>query len=124
MSGFERVLGYFRAGGRKIRSNKPCEPAKVSGGFFQSERNHGHLQASADRRSDLSRGHSLFSDGVIPGARRIFLQRQPIETGDIKAVSRSPAVEPIADIRGNALLASELDRPGDKALLLCVMHLR
>ena len=75
-----------------------------------------HLQAPADDLGDLSKRHALFGDRVITGSRRTLLKRQPVETGGIEPVHRGPAVEPVADIRRDALLAGQSDQVGDEAL--------
>ena len=69
-----------------------------------------HLQAAADCVSDVSKRHALFGDRVIPGSRSSLLKRQPVEVGSIEQVHRGPAVEPVADIRRDTLLASYCDQ--------------
>ena len=53
-----------------------------------------------------------------------LLQRQPVQPGSIEAVSRGPAVEPVADVRRNTLFARDLDRIGNETLLHGVVDLR
>ena len=69
----------------------------------------------------LSKGHALFGDRVIPRPGRPLLKRQSVERSIIEQVNRGRAVEPVADISRNTLLASERDQKGDEALLVCVM---
>jgi hypothetical protein len=68
------------------------------------------MQASTDSLSDVSDGHSLFRHRVIPVSRSAFLKGQPIQPGDVKAVSRRPAVASIADVCRNTLFARDTDR--------------
>ena len=68
-----------------------------------------HVQAPADYVSDLSQRHALFGDRVIPRSRGALLKREPVEGGSIEPVHRGPAVEPVAHIRRNTLLASHTD---------------
>ena len=86
--------------------------------------NHRHLQTPADCLGDLSDRHALFGDRVIPGSRGTFLKNEPVETGGIEQVHRGPAIESFADIRRNALLASDRDRVGDEPMLESVVNLR
>jgi hypothetical protein len=81
----------------------------MSSGLFRCKRDDGHVQAAADHLGNLSGGYALFGDRVIPGARIRFLQREPVQVGSIKAMSGRPAVEPIADVSHDSLLAGDLD---------------
>ncbi len=93
------------------------------GGLLRCDGDHRHVQASTDDLRNRSDWYALLGNRVIPGASFCFLQREPIQTGGIEAVSRRPAVEPIADVCRNALFAGDLDRIGNKALLHRVMDL-
>src|ERR1700693_263317 len=88
------------------------------------EADQGHLQAPADNLSDLPHRYSFFSDRVVPAARFAFLQRKPVETGNIENMRRRPAVESLANVRRGALFTGNLDRVGDEALLRGVVDLR
>jgi len=83
-----------------------------------------YLQAPADGFCDLSNRHTLFVDRVIPRPGSSLLKRQPIEGRGIEPVHRRPAIEPVANISRDALLANKSDHTGDDALLVPVMHLR
>ena len=102
-----QLFSRLCAGGGDIPCSERCKPAKMSGGLFRRERDHRHLQSSTDDLSDVPDGHSLFRDRMIPGTRVALLQRQPVQVGGIEAVSRRPAVEPVADVRRNALFARD-----------------
>ena len=49
------------------------------------------------------------------------LQRKPIDAGGVEPVHGRPAVKPIADIGGHALLARELDEPRNEAVFASAM---
>ena len=82
------------------------------------------LQPAADCFSDLSEWDALFRDGVIPGSRGSLLERKPVEAGSIEHVHCGPAVEPVTNVRGDALFPSYCDQVGDEALLAVVVDLR
>lgn len=111
------------AGGRNIPSNKRREPAKMVGRLFGCEGDHGHLKTSTDGFSDVADGHTPFRDGMKPVACVRLRHYQLVQPGSIEAMSRGPAVEPIAHVRRNTLFARHLDRIRDKTLLHCVMDL-
>src|SRR5580700_1795733 len=92
--------------------------------FLLREADDGHLQASANDFSDLPHQYSLFSDRVVPAARFVLLERQPVETGNIENVRRRPAIESLANVRRGPLFTGHLDRVGDEALLDRVVDLR
>ncbi len=100
-------------------ASQPKCPAASSG----RNRDDWHLQAAADNLGNLSDGYALFSDCVIRGACFRFLQRQPVQAGSIEAMSRGPAVEPIADVGRDTFFARDLDRISNQALLHRVVDL-
>src|SRR5580704_4325275 len=91
--------------------------------FLLSEADRGHLQASANDFGDLPHRYSLFSDGVVPAASLVLLQRKPVETSNIEDMRRWPAIKPLANVRRDRLFTGHLDRVGDEALLDRVVHL-
>lgn len=91
--------------------------------FFRRKPDHGHLQASANDFSDLPHRYSLFTDGMVPTACFVLIQRELIEMGNIENMSRGPAVVSITHIRRDSLFTSQLDRVGDEALLEGVVNL-
>src|SRR5580704_1730074 len=99
----------------------------MAGGLLGGQRDDRNLQAAADCVSDLAHPYALFGDRVIAGSTtllsRPLLQRQPVKRDSIAKVDCGPAVEPFADIRRNALLASESDRESDQAMLDPVVDL-
>ena len=95
----------------------------MSGGLFRRDGDYRYAKSSTDGFSDVACGHSLFGDCVIPAPASAILERQPVQTGSIEEVGRGPAIEPIADVRRNALLAGETDRVSNKALLHGVVDL-
>src|ERR1700757_1344131 len=92
--------------------------------FLLSEADHGHLQAFADYFSDLPHRYSLFSDGVVPAASLVLLQRKPVETSNIEDMRRRPAIESLANVRRGPFFTGHVDRVGDEALLDRIVDLR
>src|SRR6516165_4205594 len=89
-----QLVPCLGAGGRDIPSNKCREPAKMSGGLFRCDGDRGHVQASTDGLSDVSSGHFLFRDCMIPGVHVCLLQRQSVQVGSIEPMSRSQRLSP------------------------------
>ena len=52
------------------------------------------------------------------------LEREPIDAGGVEPVHGRPAIEPIADIGGHALLAREPDEARDEAVIAVAMDRR
>ena len=73
------------------------------------------LQVAADHADDLGhqRQAGLLGDRVIPRPVRPLLERQPVDGRGIENVNRGPAVESVADVRGDALFAGDGDRRRD-----------
>src|SRR5271154_94207 len=71
----------------------------------------------ADDLSDLSSRHTLFGHAVIGRPAGTFLKRESVEMRNIEAMHRGPAVEPVADICGNALFSCDPDQVWHKAVL-------
>src|SRR6516165_5960880 len=118
-----QLLPCTGAGGREMPSNECCEPAKMSGGLFRCNGDRGHVQTSREYLGDVSSGHSLFCDCMKCSISVGLLQHQPVQVGSIEAMSRRPAVEPIANVCRNTLFPGEMDRICNKALLNRVMDL-
>ena len=93
-------------------------------GLFLRNGNDGHIQPTADSGGDVFERHALFGDGVVPGSRCAFLQREPVEPGDIRHMRGRPAVLTIANVRRDSLSASHRNQRRDQALLYRVVDLR
>src|ERR1700683_1037245 len=117
-----------RARSWNVGNHKVREPTKVLARLLRRLGDDRHLQPPADYLSDLSQRHYIFSNRVIPDSFRIFfgrlLQRQPVETRGIKSMRRRPAIEAIAHISRDALLARQSDQVSDKPLLDWIVDLR
>src|SRR6202040_22092 len=70
-----------------------------------------------DDLSDLSSRHALVAHAVIAGSRGSFLQHELIKMSSTEPMPRRPAVEPAADIRGNALFTCDADQAWHKAVI-------
>jgi hypothetical protein len=93
-------------------------------GLLLRNGNDRHIQAAADSCGNVLESHTLFGDGVVPGSRCAFRQREPVEPGDIRHMRGRPAVVTIADVRRDFLSARHRNQRSDKALLYSVVHLR
>jgi hypothetical protein len=71
----------------------------------------------ADRLGDGADRHALVRDPVQYRSRRSLLQRQAEEVRGIEPVNGGPAVGPIADVAGDALLAGDADQGRDEAVI-------
>src|ERR1700722_12058038 len=104
------------------------QPTKVLTRLLRGFGDHRHFQTAADGLGDFSERDALFRDCVIATSGKSFFrpfpQRQPVQMGTIQPVHGGPAVEAVADIRGDTFLASQSDQVSDQALLDRVMHLR
>src|SRR5262249_56407042 len=95
--------------GRNVEREEAREPGKMIGCFLARFRDDRHLQASTDDVRDVSRRHALVRNPVKRGSCGTFLERQSEEMRGIEPVYSRPAVEPLADIRRNALRARDAD---------------
>src|SRR5271169_3963655 len=82
------------------------------------------LQPPADDLGNVSNRHTLLRDRMIAGSRTSLLERQPVKAGSVEPMHRGPAVAPVADERGDTLLASYGDHVADEALPVSVVDLR
>ena len=98
------------AGSRDVGACEHRKPAKVLSRLLRRLGDDRNLQAPADCLSDLSKRHAFFCDRVITGSGGTLLKRQSIEMGGIEPVHRGPAVEPVADIGRDTLLAGNSDQ--------------
>src|ERR1700683_3327690 len=117
-----------RARSWNVGNHKVREPTKVPPRLLRRLGNDRHLQPPADYLSDFSQRPSLFSNRVITDSFRIFFGRlpkpEPVERRDIKSMRRRPAIEPIAHVSRDTLLARQSDQVSDKPLLDWVVDLR
>ena len=84
---------------------------------FASDRDHRDAQMSPDHLGDRAGGHPLLTDGVPDGPRRRLFQSQPEHPGGVGAVYGRPNIGSIADVAGDALLASDPDDGRDEAVV-------
>src|SRR4029077_786538 len=110
-----------RAESRTVERREMGEPAEVDGRLLRRHAGDRHVQAAADHAGDLAERHALFRDPVIPGSRSALLERQPEQIGRIEPVHRGPAVASIAYIRGNALVAGEIDEQRHEPVITLAM---
>jgi hypothetical protein len=59
----------------------------------------------------------LFVGPVIVGSCGALLRSQPVEMSSIEPVHAGPAIEPVAYIRGHALLARDVDESRNEAVV-------
>ena len=84
---------------------------------------HRNFQAAADCFGDVSSRHPLLRNGMISASRGTLLNHQPVETGGIEPMHRRPSVHAVADVRRDALLASQSNGVGDESLLDRIVNL-
>ena len=107
--------------GRAVDSNEMREPAKVVGGLFGRFADQGHIQASRDYRSNVSERHAFIGNSVIGGSGGAFFQREPVDVGSVEAMNGGPAIEPVVDIRGEALFPRDLNKRRNEAVVAVAM---
>ena len=69
-----------------------------------------HVQVATDDLGALPEGHALVAGPAPQRPRRSSFQNQPEQVRRIELVYGGPAVGPIADIGGDALLAGDADQ--------------
>lgn len=94
------------------------------GCFLGRLRYHRDVQAAADCSGDVAKRDAFFRDSVIARSRGALFKRQAEKICGIEAVHRGPTVAAIADIRRDALLASDVERAGDEALFDLIVNRR
>ena len=86
-----------------------AHPAKVRRSLFRRNGHDRNLQAPADGFRNILQADAFFGHAMIPRARLMFLEREPVEPGDIGNMRRGPAALPVSNIRGYALLPRDRD---------------
>ena len=66
----------------------------------------GQVEMAADHLRDRFDRHALIGDGMESRTRRGFFESQAEQAGGVKPVHGRPAVGPVADVAGDALVAS------------------
>src|SRR5437870_3195439 len=84
---------------------------------------HGNLQSAADCFGDVSSRHALLRNSMISASRGTLLKHQPVETRGIEPMYRRPSIHAIADVRRDALVASQSNGVGDESLFLRIVNL-
>ena len=108
------------AGGRIFHRREVREPAKVAGCLRWRLADDRHVQADRLRQQCP---HALFYNSVIPRSRRTLLQRQPVQMSSIEPMHCGPAVQPIPNIHGNALLTCDPDQEWNEGVITGAMDL-
>ena len=75
-------------------------------------------ELAADVLRDVPEGHAIVSDRVQPRSGRSGLQRQPVYARRVERVHRGQLVGPVAEIAGDALLASDADQGRAEAVVI------
>ena len=71
----------------------------------------------ADHLGDVADRHALVGDRVQRRSRRCLLQREAEQARGVEAVHGRPAVGPVADVAGDALVAGDADQGRDEAVV-------
>src|SRR5271165_5649216 len=96
-----------RARRRRIPAGEAPEPAEVARSLIGRYTHDRDVQQSADRRRDVAERNAFVGDGVEGSADSPTLDRKAIDARRVETVDGGPAVEPFADIGGDALLAGD-----------------
>jgi hypothetical protein len=102
---------------RWMRAREHRERAIIIASFFLLDRDHGHVQRTANHLDDLAQWHALFTNGIIDSVRRAFLQSEPVEAGDVQSMPRCPASAAVTDISGGAFLTCAFEQIRDQPAL-------
>jgi hypothetical protein len=113
-----------RAGSRSVHTKEQSDPAKMIGCFLASLADDRYVQVPADDLGDLSSRYALVGNAVIPRSGGAFLEHEPVEMSSIVPMHRGPAVEPVAYIRGNALVSRDADQAWHKAMVIAAVDRR
>jgi hypothetical protein len=90
------------------------------GGLFGRLTDHRHIQVSADYARDVADRHTFVGDRMIVGSGGSLFQHEPVQNGSVEHVHSGPAVESIANLRRNALLARHIDNTRDETMIIAV----
>ena len=117
-------LAGQRARGGDVGGEEVREPAEVLACVLGRDGDHREVEVATDHLGDLADRHAFVGDPVQNRSGRGRLQRQAEEPRGIEPVHGGPAVGPVADVAGDALLACDVDQGGDEAVISVVVNRR
>src|SRR5579864_3195199 len=100
-----QCLARASTGGGIVERDEVRHPVEMCAPLVLSEAPDREAEPCANRFRNRAHGHALFGDSMISASRGSFLNHEPVELSSIEPVHRGPAVEAVAHIRRNALLA-------------------
>ncbi len=109
------------ARGRGVEPKEHAHPAEMVRCVLRGDRDDRHIEVAANDLGDVTRGDG-FGDSVERRAGRAVLERETVEPGCIEPVHGRPAVGAIADVRGRALPARDVDQDRDEAVIALAVH--
>ena len=105
-------------------ARKPASHVKCSAASSGATETTGTSRMPADHLGDGADRHALVGDRVQRRSRRRRLQREAEQARGIEPVHGGPAVGPVADVAGDALVAGDVDQRRDEAGVSVTVHRR
>ena len=100
------------------------QPGEVLACVLGGDGDHREVEMPADHLGDVADRHALVGDRVQRRSRRGLLQRQAEEARGIEPVHGGPAVGPVADVAGDALVAGDADQGRHEAVVSVAVNRR
>ena len=107
-----------------VEGEEGAEPTEMIERLFRWNRGDGNAEVAADSGGDVADRDSLVIDRMQSRARGCGLQRQPKQASRVVPVHGGPAVGAVTGVRGDALLAGDVDQPWNEAVVAVTVHRR